>query len=36
MKKLSILFLVLSTVLISCSSDDDAPTPVPVKSEKNF
>ncbi|MBG6131802.1 hypothetical protein IWQ47_003456 [Aquimarina sp. EL_43] len=34
MKKLSILFLVLSTVLISCSSDDDAPTPVPVKSEK--
>lgn len=34
MKKLSILFLVLSTVFISCSSDDDAPTPVPVKSEK--
>lgn len=34
MKKLSILFLVLSTVLVSCSSDDDAPTPVPVTSEK--
>lgn len=34
MKKLSIVLLVLSTVLISCSSDDDAPAPEPVKSEK--
>ncbi|WP_024768105.1 HmuY family protein [Aquimarina macrocephali] len=34
MKKLSILFLVLSTVLVSCSSDDDTTTPIPVKSEK--
>ncbi|PKV48246.1 heme-binding HmuY-like protein [Aquimarina sp. MAR_2010_214] len=34
MKKLSILFLVLSTVLVSCSSDDDTLALVPVKSEK--